>query len=401
MTPRAPSRRTVIGIASGASIALMAVAGTAVASSHHTATVTVDGVSRPFSGFSDTVGAVLAESGVKVGPHDAVSPDPSAALSDGTQVVVRRAHPYSVAAGGHVANVWSTGGSVQAVARDIAASGRDLVVPASRDAQRQALPALGRAGTLVLVVGGEPTRVRVEAGETAPQILSRAEVRVKPIDRVYFAHTPDGVELHVDRVTRGYAETTKRVGFDTRRRSDPNLAQGATRVVREGRPGAQVARFYRETLNGRVTFESSVGNRSSRPVARIVAVGTKKPAATRQARTAVAASSTGASQSAQSRSGQSTQRSSQKAQQGSGQGSAPSGAWARLAQCESGGNAGTNTGNGYYGLYQFSAQTWHAMGGSGLPSDASAAEQTRIAQKLQSQSGWGQWPACSASVGLR
>ena len=52
-------------------------------------------------------------------------------------------------------------------------------------------------------------------------------------------------------------------------------------------------------------------------------------------------------------------------------------------------------------MYQFTAQTWQAMGGTGLPSDHSAAEQTAMAQKLQAASGWGQWPACSSSLGRR
>ncbi|MGO3796951.1 MAG: transglycosylase family protein, partial [Pauljensenia sp.] len=85
---------------------------------------------------------------------------------------------------------------------------------------------------------------------------------------------------------------------------------------------------------------------------------------------------------------------------GTATGSAPAGVWASLAQCESGGNPATNTGNGFYGLYQFTLPTWRAMGGSGLPSDASAAEQTQRAQALQAQSGWGQWPACARSLGL-
>lgn len=75
--------------------------------------------------------------------------------------------------------------------------------------------------------------------------------------------------------------------------------------------------------------------------------------------------------------------------------------WDLLAQCESGGNPRTNTGNGYYGLYQFSLGTWRSVGGSGLPSDASPAEQTKRAKILQARSGWGQWPACSRKLGLR
>lgn len=75
--------------------------------------------------------------------------------------------------------------------------------------------------------------------------------------------------------------------------------------------------------------------------------------------------------------------------------------WDRLAQCESGGNWSINTGNGYYGGVQFSAATWRGVGGSGLPSDASREEQIARAQALQARSGWGQWPECSAKLGLR
>jgi len=76
--------------------------------------------------------------------------------------------------------------------------------------------------------------------------------------------------------------------------------------------------------------------------------------------------------------------------------------WGQLAQCESGGNPSIVSSNGlYYGLYQFSLGTWQAMGGSGLPSDASVEEQTQRAQALQARSGWGQWPACARKLGLR
>ena len=76
--------------------------------------------------------------------------------------------------------------------------------------------------------------------------------------------------------------------------------------------------------------------------------------------------------------------------------------WARLAQCESGGNPRAVSASGtYHGLYQFSVATWRSVGGSGLPSQASPAEQTKRAQILQQRAGWGQWPACSAKLGLR
>lgn len=74
--------------------------------------------------------------------------------------------------------------------------------------------------------------------------------------------------------------------------------------------------------------------------------------------------------------------------------------WDALAQCESTGNWAINTGNGYYGGVQFSLSTWRAFGGSGLPSNASKAEQIRIAERVLATQGWGAWPACSAKLGL-
>ncbi len=75
--------------------------------------------------------------------------------------------------------------------------------------------------------------------------------------------------------------------------------------------------------------------------------------------------------------------------------------WDRLAECESGGNWSINTGNGYYGGVQFSARSWAAVGGDGLPHQASRAEQIYRAERLLDAQGWGAWPACSRKLGLR
>jgi hypothetical protein len=65
-----------------------------------------------------------------------------------------------------------------------------------------------------------------------------------------------------------------------------------------------------------------------------------------------------------------------------------------IAECESGGDYSANTGNGYYGAYQFTQETWESVGGSGLPSEASPAEQDMRAQTLLEQSGSSPWPNC-------
>ena len=75
--------------------------------------------------------------------------------------------------------------------------------------------------------------------------------------------------------------------------------------------------------------------------------------------------------------------------------------WARLRQCESGGRYNINSGNGFYGAYQFHPRTWRGLGFPGLPHQAPPEMQDEAARKLQARSGWGQWPACSRRLGLR
>ncbi len=80
---------------------------------------------------------------------------------------------------------------------------------------------------------------------------------------------------------------------------------------------------------------------------------------------------------------------------------APSGGvWAELRQCESGDNYTIDTGNGYYGAYQFSLATWQGLGYPGYPNQAPPAVQDQAAAQLQARSGWGQWPECSVKLGL-
>ncbi|MEV5839041.1 transglycosylase family protein [Nocardia sp. NPDC052112] len=73
---------------------------------------------------------------------------------------------------------------------------------------------------------------------------------------------------------------------------------------------------------------------------------------------------------------------------------APTHNWDGVAQCESGGNWGINTGNGYYGGLQFSQSTWAANGGAGAANNASKEEQIRVAENVLATQGAGAWPVC-------
>lgn len=73
--------------------------------------------------------------------------------------------------------------------------------------------------------------------------------------------------------------------------------------------------------------------------------------------------------------------------------------WDAIAQCESGGNWNTNTGNGYYGGLQFTQSTWKAYGGTGSPQGASRDQQIAVAERVMQGQGPGAWPVCSKKAG--
>lgn len=74
---------------------------------------------------------------------------------------------------------------------------------------------------------------------------------------------------------------------------------------------------------------------------------------------------------------------------------APYRGWlAGVRACESGGNYATNTGNGFYGAYQFTLSSWRAVGGWGMPNLASPAEQDYRAVRLLHLQGRRAWPVC-------
>jgi hypothetical protein len=70
-------------------------------------------------------------------------------------------------------------------------------------------------------------------------------------------------------------------------------------------------------------------------------------------------------------------------------------AWlARVRRCESGGNYAIDTGNGFFGAYQFTLRSWHGVGGQGMPHHAGRLEQDYRAVRLLHVQGRGAWPVC-------
>lgn len=364
-----PGRRSVIAAACAASFAVLTLAGTSVAASHRDVLLEVDGVTAPVSGFFGNVSDVLASAGVTVSGHDLVAPAKQEAIKDGQTVVVRHAQRYIVDVNGKLTPTWSTARNASDLLDQIAVNG--AAVAADRSEARGTLPAVGETRTVRVSVDGQVRDVQARAHIDAQDVLTEAGIAISPLDRLRYVSTPEGMTIVVTRVTRGVETETEVLPKAVEEHEDDSLTKGTRKVTTPGEDGEIVRLVYRERIDGQQTQYRVLNETRREPVTEIVSVGTKEPVATSSSSSGGAAATVTGND-----------------------------VWAALARCESGGNPATNTGNGYYGLYQFSAGTWRAMGGTGLPSEASAEEQTMRAQALQARSGWGQWPGCARKLGL-
>ena len=209
-------------------------------------------------------------------------------------------------------------------------------------------------------------------------------------------HSRVSVTPNAQKVTTETVDATDPHGSVQQESSD--LPEGETKVVTPGVDGVVRTTYEVTTVGGKEVSRTPVAQVVvTQKVDEVVLVGTgaAKKQESKQDRSQGQDQGQGQTQAPSESSGGSG------GSDGSTNGPVGDDVWAKLAQCESGGNPRTNTGNGFYGMYQFTLETWQSLGGSGYPHEADAATQTAMAKKLQAQAGWGQWPGCADKLGLR
>lgn len=252
---------------------------------------------------------------------------------------------------------------------------------------------------LMEITVGKDTKEVLTTGDTVQDVLGNANVSVDENDKV--SPKPDQKINASTAITVTVVETTEvteeeTLEYETTYENDDSLDKGKTKTDTEGENGVASVTYEVTTENGEEVDKTEISREvTEEPTDAVVLRGTKEEEPEPEPSTSSDSSST-------SDSSDSSDSSS------SNDSSAPSVAngsvWDRLAECESGGNWSTNTGNGYYGGLQFNPTTWTSMGGDQYAPTADQAtreQQIAIASKLQSQAGWGQWPACTSAMGLR
>ncbi|MQA96335.1 MAG: DUF348 domain-containing protein [Streptosporangiales bacterium] len=325
--------------------------------------LTVDGQTRTVHSFASDVRSMLEGEGVKLGPKDIVAPSPDTRLERGDTVVVRHARQLSLTVDGKKKDLWVTALTVGEALDQLRLDGEGAMLSASRD---RALPREGFALNMrspkkvsILI-----DRVRLQAETPAPtvrELLAETGIRLGKHDRVSpgMDRVPyDGMVIKVFKLLSKPKVKYSKIAPRVIKKENPKMTIGETKVLRKGRYGIKQTVYAYMARGGRKVLAVIASTVKRRPVSRVVEVGTKQPS----------------------------------------MGDADSLNWAALAECESGGNPrAVNSAGGYYGLYQFSLQTWGSVGGSGLPSEASPDEQTMRAKMLYNkvQGRWqGQWPVC-------
>jgi uncharacterized protein YabE (DUF348 family) len=365
-----------IALVGAVAVAAAAVIGTTVgyASMGKEVTLNVDGKVDHVTATGDTVGDVLHDQGISLGSHDRVAPAVDTAVNDGTTIAVRYGKPLKLDVDGDTTTYWVTATDVRGALQEIDRSFDRARLSVSRGAgiTRDGLRiTVATPHRLTFVVGGHRAMHRTVPAYTVAQALHAMHLTLGKHDVVrpglhHELKPGDRIVLDRVRIVRKHV-SAEALPFTTVTHDDSTMTEGHSTVVRSGRTGLRDVTYRIVIRNGHLVARRVLSQQVLRaPVARVERVGTKSvaPAPT----TNFAGGST---------------------------------VWDALAKCESGGNWATNTGNGYYGGLQFSVGTWHAYGGSGLPSSASRETQIAIATKVRNASGgYGAWPACAASLGL-
>lgn len=341
--------------------------GGAAAAMDKSVSVEVDGKEHTVHTFDGTVGEVLEEEGIKVGPHDALSPSPKSEVGHGESITLDRGRLMKMTVDGEQREEWVRSVTVGQAMRQLGvpADGAWLSTDQSKPVPEKGMDLTVKTAKSITVVDGanEPRQLTTTA-VTVDELVNQEKLNLGPQDEV----TPgtgdkltDGAQVQVNRTGTSVVPVTKSVEPPVEEITDQSMFQGEERIEKQGTPGEKIVTTRVSTENGEETDREMIGEKITKPATPTVKrVGAKQRP--------------------------------------------DSEIWDKIVQCEATGNWAIDSGNGYYGGLQFDKKTWDANGGSQYapyPHQASREQQIQVATKVRdSRGGYGAWPGCSGKLGL-
>ena len=395
-----------VQIAAQAVVITGLVGGTgAVVSMNKPVTLDVNGQSEEIRTFGGSVGDILDSHDIDIDKRDQVKPGVDTKIDRDMTITVNTAKKVSLSVDGKKSNEWTNANTVGQALADLGvdAKGADINTKANQRLKDQGNDIdVTTSKDLTIVADGKDHKVSSAVG-TAKEALKESGVKLKKDDFLSVpmsADVADGQVLTVNRVENKTVKDKQAIKAKVETKKSSSLYQGETKVETEGKDGEKQVVYKIKTINGEAVKKEKKDEKVlSEPKTKVVLQGTKKketPADTGGSDSGKSDSgSTGGSDSGDSgdsstggdsgSSGGSMSTAEIKAMLGG-----PGSKWYSVVECESNFNPRATNGT-HFGLFQFLPQTWHSMGGSGNPSDASPQEQFQRAKKLQAQEGWGQW----------
>jgi uncharacterized protein YabE (DUF348 family) len=319
-----------------------------------------------------TVGALLARLGITLNKGDVVEPSTTTQITeDNFRINVYRAIPVEIIDGSQKTFTFSAATTPRAIAQQAGVSvyPEDYVnaVQTTNYVDQQSISTqivIDPATPVNLNLYGTPTIIRTHA-TTVATLLTQSHIVLVQGDSVEpDPTTPITPGIQVFLVHKGtqIQSVQQAIPVPVQTVSDSSLTVGTKAVRQAGSAGSELVTYQVNTQNGKAISEVAIQTVVTvQPVPEILAVGSA-PLNNSLAE------------------------------------------WLyKLRTCESGGNYQDDTGNGYYGAYQFSLGTWERLGYSGLPSNASPETQdTAIIQNTNASSGGiaSQNPGCYYKEGL-
>ena len=245
-------------------------------------TLSVDGQSRDFITYADTVRGVLRDAELSVAAHDVVAPAPSTPVHSGSLVELRRGRMLRLDVDGVRRDVWTTDLTVDQALADLG-YGEGRPVGVSRDKR---LP-LGVTDVDVAMpksvsITADHKRYTVTtAAISVADVLAAAHIKLGVRDRVMpslTARPTAGMKIVVKRITIRSSTTTRAVYYTTHTVRTSQLYQDTSKIMRAGRNGAERITYRLVYVDGRLYRKIKLSAKITRkPLTRIEYVGTRMP----------------------------------------------------------------------------------------------------------------------------